>query len=607
MAENMVGLKRSLRCAEVTEQMVGTKLTLMGWCHKQRDLGGVVFIGLRDRSGEIQLLIDDKSPAEAREKASRVRSEFVVAATGVLQERSAPNPEMKTGLWELHVEELRILSESATPPFYIEPGVDARESLRLKHRYLDLRRPDLLANFILRHKITTSTHKYFDEQGFLEVETPMLGRSTPEGARDYLVPSRIYPGRFFALPQSPQLYKQLLMVAGFDRYVQIAKCFRDEDLRADRQPEFTQVDLEMSFVDADDVMTVTEGYVARVFKDLFDETIELPLQRMPYAEAMERFGSDKPDLRFEMEIKDMTDFAKGIDFVVFNSAIEAGGIVNAIVVKGGGSMTRKQVDSLVDFVKIYRLKGLAWIAVSKEKHRGSVLKFFNDDKINELASLLGAEDGDLILMAADAYKTVKEGLGQLRCEVARRTGLLEGKPHRLLWVTEFPLLEYDEEEGRYTAMHHPFTMPMDEDVPLLDTDPGKVRAKAYDIVLDGNELGGGSIRIHDQALQAKMFSLLGFTEEQAWENFGFLLEAFKYGVPPHGGLAIGLDRLVMLLSHANSIRDVIAFPKVQNSSCLMTEAPGRVTKKQLHELGLDVEAGVETSADDEVFGVESED
>lgn len=589
MAENMVGIRRSCRCAEISEEMVGEQLTLMGWCHKQRDLGGVVFITLRDRSGEIQLLIDDNSPAEARSKAARVRSEFVVAATGVLQRRSAPNPDMPTGQVELQVQALRILSESETPPFYIEPGVEVKESLRLKHRYLDLRRPDLQANLILRHRLTAETHQYFDEQGFLEIETPMLGKSTPEGARDYLVPSRIFPGSFFALPQSPQLYKQLLMVAGFDRYVQIAKCFRDEDLRADRQPEFTQVDLEMSFVDAEDVMAVTEGYLARLFESVMGEKVELPLQRMPYREAMARFGSDKPDLRFGIELQDMTEFAQTIDFVVFRDAIAAGGIVNAIVVPGGGSMTRKQIDSLAEYVKTWQIKGLPWIAPG-DPARGSVLKFFSAEQIAELSGQLGAAPGDLILMAADRPDRVKTALGQLRCEVARRTGLLTGQPHRLLWVTEFPLLEYDEEAGRYTAMHHPFTMPMDEDIPYLEREPGRVRAKAYDIIMDGVELGGGSIRIHDQALQKQMFSLLGFTEEQAWENFAFLLEAFKYGVPPHGGLAIGLDRLVMLLAGCSNIRDVIAFPKVQNSSCMMTEAPGTVSAKQLEELGLDLDA-----------------
>ncbi|MGI6077805.1 MAG: aspartate--tRNA ligase [Fastidiosipilaceae bacterium] len=599
MAENIVGLKRSCRCAEVSEELVGRELTLMGWCHKQRDLGAVIFIGLRDRSGEIQLIVDDNSPEDVKAKASRVRSEYVIAAKGILQLRSAPNPDMETGTLELSVQELRIVSESLTPPFYIEPQVEARESLRLKHRYLDLRRPDMQANFMLRHRLTSLTHSYFDEQGFLEVETPILGRSTPEGARDYLVPSRVHPGNFFALPQSPQLYKQLLMVAGFDRYVQIAKCFRDEDLRADRQPEFTQVDLEMSFVDADDVMEVVEGYMARIFQEILGETLTLPLQRMPYTEAMERFGSDKPDLRFDLELQDLTEFAKDIDFVVFKNAISDGGIVNGIVVPGGGEMSRKQIDSLADYVKTWDLKGLPWLVPDEKKTRGSVTKFFSPEKVQELMNLTGAEYGDLIVMGADRWDRVKAGLGQLRCELARRLNLVDGKAQKLLWVTEFPLLEYDEEDERYVSMHHPFTMPLDEDVDLLMTEPEKVRAKAYDIIMDGTELGGGSIRIHDQALQQQMFERLGFSEEAAWANFGFLLEAFKYGVPPHGGLAIGLDRLVMLLAQTSSIRDVIAFPKVQNSSCLMTQAPNAVSPEQLRELCLQVTTKVEAPTLDE--------
>ncbi|MGI6544966.1 MAG: aspartate--tRNA ligase [Fastidiosipilaceae bacterium] len=593
MAESIIGLKRSCMCAEVEDGLIGQTLTMMGWCHKQRDLGAVVFITLRDRSGEIQLLIDENCPPEVREKAERVRGEFVLAARGTLQKRQAPNPDMPTGMVELHVSELRILSEAKTPPFYIEENIDARESLRLKHRYLDLRRPDMLKRFLLRNRVVKITHDYFDEEGFLDVETPMLGKSTPEGARDYLVPSRVYPGRFFALPQSPQLYKQLLMVSGFDRYIQIAKCFRDEDLRADRQPEFTQVDLEMSFVDEDDVMAVTEGYVARVYKELFDEDIALPLRRMPYQEAMSRFGSDKPDLRFGMELRDLTEFARKIEFPVFENALrEANGAVLAIVVPGGASLTRKQIDSLAEYVKTYRLSGLPWVAPAAkgEKPRGSILKFFDEAQLDELSALSDAEPGDLILIAAGRIDLIQEGLGQLRCEVARRLNLLEGKPHELLWVTEFPLLEYDEEEGRYTAKHHPFTMPVEEDIELLKTDPGQVRAKAYDIILNGSELGGGSIRIHDQDLQREMFKLLGFSDEQAWENFGFLLEAFQYGVPPHGGLAIGLDRLIMLLTDATSIRDVIAFPKVQNSSCLMTSAPGPVTDDQIEELGIAITA-----------------
>ncbi len=588
MAESMQGLSRSCRCAEVTADLLGQKLTLMGWCHRQRDLGGVVFINLRDRSGEIQLLINDQAPAATREKAIKVRAEFVLAATGTLVKRQAANKDLATGEFELEVEDLRILSEAATPPFYIEDGVEANEALRLKYRYLDLRRPEMQRNLMLRSRMTKTTHDYFDEQGFIDVETPMMGKSTPEGARDYLIPSRVKPGHFFALPQSPQLYKQLLMLSGYDRYIQIARCFRDEDLRADRQPEFTQVDLEMAFVQADDVMAVVEGYVVRVLKDLFDINYALPLQRMTYREAMRRFGSDKPDLRFGMELHDLSEQVKDNEFVVFRNALEAGGSVQCIVVPGGGSMTRKEIDSLQTFAQTYRLKGLPWI-VPGETPRGSVLKFFTPEAIAALAESVGAQDGDLILMAADQTETAQIALGQLRCEVAKRLNLLRKDDYKLLWVTEFPLFEYDDEEQRLVAKHHPFTSPMDEDLALLDTAPQEVRAKAYDIVLNGTELGGGSIRIHDQNLQKRMFGLLGFSEASAWENFGFLLEAFKYGVPPHGGCALGLDRFVMLMTGAESIREVIAFPKVQTSADLMTEAPGTVSAKQLDELKLSLQ------------------
>ncbi len=592
MAETIKGLKRTCRCAEITEAHLGQELTLMGWCHRQRNLGGVVFINLRDRSGEVQLLIGDHAPSETREKANRVRSEFVLAATGTLVKRQAANKDLATGAYELDVRELRILSEAATPPFYIEDGVEANEALRLKYRYLDLRRPEMQKKLMLRSRMAKTTHDYFDEQGFIDVETPMLGKSTPEGARDYLVPSRVKPGHFFALPQSPQLYKQLLMLSGYDRYIQIARCFRDEDLRADRQPEFTQIDLEMSFVNENDVMTVVEGYVTRVLKELFDMDYALPLQRMPYEEAMRRFGSDKPDLRFGMELQDISAFAKTIDFVVFQDALAAGGSVQCIVVKGGADMTRKEIDSLGSYVRTYRLKGLPWL-IPSESPRGSVLKFFSPEKITELAALVEAGVDDLILIAADEKDLVQVGLGQLRCEVARRRGLMKEGDYKLLWVTEFPLFEYDEEEQRLVAKHHPFTSPMEEDLDYLETAPEKVRARAYDIVLNGSELGGGSIRIHDQDLQKRMFSLLGFSEEAAWENFGFLLEAFKYGVPPHGGCALGFDRFVMLMTHAASIREVIAFPKVQTSADLMTEAPGKVSPKQLDELKLSCRPAVE--------------
>lgn len=585
MAENMTGMKRTCRGAELTTADVGRTVTLMGWCHKQRDLGGLVFITLRDRSGEIQLLIDDQSPAAAREAAARVRSEYVVAATGLVQRRSAPNPNMPTGEIELHVGELRILSESQTPPFYIEEKASANESLRLKYRYLDLRRPDMQRNLMLRHRIAKVARDYFDRNGFLDIETPILTKSTPEGARDYLVPSRVFNGKFFALPQSPQLFKQLLMLAGYDRYMQIARCFRDEDLRADRQPEFTQIDLEMAFVDVEDVLAVNEGFLAELFQEIMGVTVSLPLPRMTYVEAMDRFGSDKPDTRFGLELMNVSDIAAQSGFQVFTGALEAGGSVRLICVPGGAQMSRKEIDSLGEFVKTYKAKGLAWITV-EEHPRGSITKYVDATMLQHLAERAGAQAGDLLLIVADKDPVVFSALGALRVEVAKRLNLIPLNAYNLLWVTEFPLLEFDAEANRYVAMHHPFTSPMDEDLQLLETDPGRVRAKAYDIVLNGTELGGGSIRIHNQDVQQKMFSLLGFTKEQAWSRFGFLLEAFSYGVPPHGGLAYGLDRIVMLLGGLDSIREVIAFPKVQNSSCLMTEAPDFVEPKQLDELGL---------------------
>ena len=585
MAEIMQGLKRTTRCAEITPEMLGQDITLMGWCHKQRDLGGLVFITLRDRSGEIQLLIDENSPADVREKATKVRSEYVLAVRGRLQKRAAANPAMKTGDVEVQVMELRILSESQTPPFYIEENVNANEALRLKYRYLDLRRPDMQDKLMLRHRITKLTRDYYDTEGFYEIETPILIKSTPEGARDYLVPSRVFQGRFLALPQSPQLYKQLLMLAGYDRYMQIARCFRDEDLRADRQPEFTQIDLEMAFVDVDDVIAVNEGFLKRLFAEVMDFEVQLPLPRMTYEEAMRRYGSDKPDIRFGLELKDITDLVADSPFKAFADTVASGGSVQLIAVPGGSAFSRKEIDSLGEYVKTYRAKGLAWLTV-EDTPRGSITKFVTPELVAAMAERAQASAGDLLLIVADKLPVVQDALGNLRCEIARRTNLVRPDDFKLLWVTEFPLLEFDEEEQRYVAKHHPFTSPMDEDLMLLATDPGAVRAKAYDIVLNGTEIGGGSIRIHDQDLQKKMFSLLGFTEEQAWNRFGYLLEAFQYGVPPHGGLAFGLDRLVMLLTDSDSIRDVIAFPKIANSSCPMTDAPGNVDQKQLDELGL---------------------
>ncbi len=585
MAENINGLKRTSRCAEIDQTALGQEMTLMGWCHKQRDLGGLVFITLRDRSGEIQLLIDESCPAAVREKAALVRSEYVIAARGVLQKRSSANPDMPTGELELLVQELRILSQAKTTPFYIEEDVKANEALRLKHRYLDLRRPDMQRKLFLRHQIAKLARDFFAEAGFWEIETPMLTRSTPEGARDYVVPSRVFPGSFFALPQSPQLFKQLLMLAGYDRYMQIVRCFRDEDLRADRQPEFSQIDLELAFVDMEDVIQVNEKFLHRLFRDLVGQELSLPLKRMTFAEAMHRFGSDKPDLRFGLELADVSDIFATSSFKVFSQTLAAGGSIGLICLPAGADMTRREIDSLTDYVKTYRAKGLAWLAL-EETPRGSLARFLEADQLELVRERSGAKPGDLLLFVADEKEIVLEALGQLRCEVARRRGLIKDDLYELLWVTEFPLLEYDEDSQRYVARHHPFTSPLDEDLDLLDTNPEKVRAKAYDIILNGTELGGGSIRIHDSALQERMFALLGMSPEEANARFGFLLEAFQYGVPPHGGLAYGLDRMVMLLSGSSSIRDVIAFPKVQTSACLMTDAPNLIDQEQLVELGL---------------------
>ncbi len=586
-------------CAELSESDIGKKVTLMGWCHKQRDLGGLTFITLRDRTGEIQLVVSPDADEDIKEKASRIRSEFVLACVGEVALRSAPNPKMKTGMIEVNVEELRIISEAQTTPFYIEEDDNANEALRLKYRYLDLRRPNMQRNLMLRHKIAKIARDYYDEQGFIEIETPILGKSTPEGARDYLVPSRIKNGSFFALPQSPQLYKQLLMLAGYDKYFQIAKCFRDEDLRADRQPEFTQVDLEMSFVDCDDVMNCTEGFLVRVFKEAIGVDIELPIRRIPYAEAMDKYGSDKPDLRFGMELQNISETASKIDFVVFKGALEAGGSVRAVVIPGGAKFSRKEIDALGEVCKTYKAKGMAWLVPSAEP-RGSFLKFLTPENINELKNVTGAGEEDLICIVADQGEVPMISLGALRIEAAKKLDLIDPNDFKLCWVTEFPMFEYSEEEDRYVAKHHPFTSPMDEDLDFLESDKGKVRSKAYDIVLNGCELGGGSIRIHNRDLQMRVFKALGFTEERAQEQFGFLLDAFTYGVPPHGGLAYGLDRMVMLMANCQSIREVIAFPKVQNSSDLMTEAPAPVEEQQLKDLGIEVSLkACDSDVDDE--------
>ena len=597
MAESMKGLHRTCRCAEVTKEMVGSKVTLMGWVQKARNKGGIVFVDLRDRSGIMQLIFENGNIDEAGfEKAGKLRSEFVIAVTGTVEKRGgAVNENLATGAIELRAESLRILAESDVPPFPIEENSKTKDEIRLKYRYLDLRRPDLQRNIMLKSKVAQLTRKFFTEEGFLEIETPMLGKSTPEGARDYLVPSRIHPGSFYGLPQSPQLYKQLLMCSGYDRYIQIARCFRDEDLRADRQPEFTQIDMELSFVDVDDVIDVNERFLAYLFKEVLDVDVKLPIQRITWQEAMDRFGSDKPDMRFGIELHDVSEVVRDCDFVVFKSALENGGSVRGINAEGQGGMPRKKIDKLVEFAKGYGAKGLAYIAIAEDGTRkSSFAKFMTDEEMDALVQAMEGKSGDLLLFAADKNKVIYDVLGALRVELAKQMDLLDKNEYRFVWVTEFPLLEWNEEENRYTAMHHPFTMLMDEDIPLIESgDLGKIRAKAYDIVLNGNEIGGGSVRIHQNDIQEKMFEMLGFTREAAYEQFGFLLNAFKYGVPPHAGLAYGLDRLVMLMAKVDSIRDVIAFPKVKDASCLMTESPSRVSEQQLEELGLEVEPETE--------------
>lgn len=587
----MKGLKRSHRCAELKKADIGKTVTVMGWVQKNRNKGGIVFVDLRDRSGILQLIFENGSVSEEDfEKAGRLRSEFVIAAVGTVEARSgAVNENLATGEIEVRVKELRVLSESDTPPFPIEENSKTKEELRLKYRYLDLRRPDLQRNLMMRSKVATLTRQFLADEGFLEIETPILVGSTPEGARDYLVPSRVHQGSFYALPQSPQLFKQLLMCSGYDRYFQLAKCFRDEDLRADRQPEFTQIDMELSFVDVDDVIDVNERLLAKLFKEILDVEVPLPIQRMTWQEAMDRFGSDKPDIRFGMELVDVSEVVKDCEFVVFKGALENGGSVRGINAKGQGAMPRKKIDKLVDFAKDFGAKGLAYIAIQEDGSiKSSFAKFMSDEEMEALVKAMDGENGDLLLFAADKNKVVWDVLGNLRLEIARQLEILDKGDYKFLWVTEFPLLEWSDEQNRFQAMHHPFTMPMEEDLEYLDTDPGRVRAKAYDIVLNGTELGGGSVRIFNNDIQNKMFEMLGFTQEQAEAQFGFLLNAFKYGVPPHAGLAYGLDRLIMLMAKEDSIRDVIAFPKVKDASCLMTEAPTRVEKKQLDELGIEI-------------------
>lgn len=591
MAESMAGLKRSHRCTELSTANIGETVTVMGWVQKSRNKGGIIFVDLRDRSGLLQIIFEEADcQSENFEKAEKLRSEFVIAVSGRVEARSgAVNDNLKTGAIEIRANAMRILAESETPPFPIEENSKTKEELRLKYRYLDLRRPDLQNNLMVRSRVTTLTRAFLAEEGFLEIETPTLIKSTPEGARDYLVPSRVHPGSFYALPQSPQLFKQILMCSGYDRYFQIARCYRDEDLRADRQPEFTQIDMELSFVDVDDVLAVNEALLKKLFKEICNYDLKLPIQRMTWREAMDRFGSDKPDLRFGMELKNVSEVVKDCQFAVFKGALTNGGSVRGINANGQGAMPRKKIDALVEYAKGFGAKGLAYVAIQEDgSYKSAFAKFMTEEELSALINAMDGKPGDLLLFAADQDQVVFDVLGNLRLELARQLDLLKKDEFKFLWVTEFPLLEYSEEQGRYVAMHHPFTMPMEEDLPLLDTDPGAVRAKAYDIVLNGTEMGGGSVRIHQADIQTKMFELLGFTAEQANEQFGYLLNAFKYGVPPHAGLAYGLDRMVMLMVGADSIRDVIAFPKVKDASCLMSEAPSAVDEKQLGELGIDI-------------------
>ena len=589
MAESMIGLKRSHRCTEVSNANIGEEITVMGWVQKRRNLGSLIFIDLRDRSGILQIVFDENDvQKEGFEKAETLRSEFVIAVKGMVTKRGgAINENLKTGDIEIRATELRILSEALTPPFPIEDGITTKDDLRLKYRYLDLRRPCLQKNLIMRSKTATLVRTFLDKEGFLEIETPMLTKSTPEGARDYLVPSRVHPGNFYALPQSPQLFKQLLMCSGYDRYFQIVKCFRDEDLRADRQPEFTQIDMELSFVDVDDVIDVNERLLAKMFKEILDVDVQLPIQRMTWQEAMDRFGSDKPDTRFGMELKDVSSVVAGCGFGVFTGALENGGSVRGINAEGQGAMPRKKIDALVEVAKTYGAKGLAYLAINEDgTYKSSFSKFMTEEELAKLVEAMNGKPGDLLLFATDKNDVVWAVLGALRLHIAEELGLLDKNQFNFLWITEFPLLEWNEEQNRFVAKHHPFTMPMDEDLQYLDSDPGRVRAKAYDIVLNGTEIGGGSVRIYQSDVQEKMFEVLGFTKEEAYERFGFLLNAFKYGVPPHAGLAYGLDRLIMLMAKEDSIREVIAFPKIKDASCLMTDAPNVVDDKQLEELAI---------------------
>ena len=598
MAESMKGLHRTHRCTEVSNSNIGETITVMGWVQKRRNLGSLIFIDLRDRSGLLQIVFDEpKVGSEGFAKAGTLRSEYVVAVTGTVEKRAAAvNENLKTGDIEVIATDIRILSESETPPFPIEENSLTKEDMRLRYRFLDLRRPDIQRNLMMKSKVAMLLRRFMEQEGFLEIETPILTKSTPEGARDYLVPSRVHPGNFYALPQSPQLFKQLLMVSGYDRYFQIARCFRDEDLRADRQPEFTQADMELSFVDVDDVIEVNERLLQYVFQEAIGIEVSLPIQRMTWQEAMDRFGTDKPDTRFGMELVNVSETVAGCGFGVFSGALENGGSVRGINVKGQGGMPRKKIDKLVEFAKGYGAKGLAYLSINEDgSYKSSFAKFMSEEELKTLVEKMDGQSGDLLLFAADKNKIVWDVLGALRLELAHQLELIDKNLYHFLWVTEFPLLEWSEEENRFMAMHHPFTMPMEEDWDKIDSDPGAVRAKAYDIVLNGTELGGGSVRIHQNQIQEKMLEVLGFTKESAYEQFGFLLNAFKYGVPPHAGLAYGLDRMVMLMMQCESIRDVIAFPKVKDASCLMTDAPNVVDPKQLEELALSVDRQEQSS------------
>jgi aspartyl-tRNA synthetase len=584
--------KRSHRCGELTAAEIGNDVCVMGWVQRRRDHGGLIFIDLRDREGIVQLALDPDRDLTSLQKAEQVRNEFVVAARGKVSPRpeGTVNPKMKTGEVEIEVSELLILNRSETPPFMLDAFTDVAENIRLKHRYLDLRRPSLQNNLMMRHLVSRTVRNYLDDQGFVEIETPVLTKSTPEGARDYLVPSRVNTGNFYALPQSPQLFKQLLMVSGFDRYYQIVKCFRDEDLRADRQPEFTQIDCELSFVDRNDIIAIMEKMVAKVFKTTLDVDVSLPMVRLTYAEAMDRFGVDNPDLRFAMELVDITALVAGSQFKVFADVAKNNGLVKALNAKGCATFSRKDLDDLTEFAKIYGAKGMAWVKVTEAGWQSPIAKFFNDGELAALNKALDAEVGDLLLFMADKPTVANEALGRVRGHLGQKLGLADKDDYRFVWITDFPLLEWDDEAQRHIAVHHPFTAPLEEDIELLDSDPSKARAQAYDLVLNGSEVGGGSIRIHDQTIQTRMFELLGIEEEEAREKFGFLLDALNYGAPPHGGIAFGLDRLMMILTGADSIRDVIAFPKTQKATCLMSDAPNLVAEKQLQELGIRLRA-----------------